>query len=290
MTTDALPRLKTVTALRDHLHPLRTVGPVVLVPTMGALHEGHGSLVALARREAGRDGTVVVSIFVNPAQFGPREDLASYPRSLDDDCELCRQKDADLVFCPNEEEIYHSNHSTTVGENALSRRLCGRSRPGHFAGVCLVVSQLFGICQPDIAVFGEKDFQQLAVIRRMVRDLHMSVRIVGAPTVREKSGLALSSRNRYLTATQREKAAFIYRALKTAREAVRGGECSVPMLLNRARKIIESIPGARIDYLEAVDAANLGPLEVIGEDPAVFAVAVYLGKARLIDNIRLNSL
>jgi pantoate--beta-alanine ligase len=243
--------------------------PVVLVPTMGALHEGHAALIRCARKLAGKKGSVAVSVFVNPIQFGPKEDFSKYPRSWARDLKICRACGADLVFRPSVEQMYRDDRSVFVEESSLSRYLCGASRPGHFRGVCTVVAKLFLILRPDIAIFGEKDWQQLAIIRRMVRDLDFPVRIVAHPTVREPDGLAMSSRNDYLTSGERAMAA----------EAKRAGD-----ILKAGRRMIEQIPGVKIDYLELVDAETIEPTRKFS-GPARLAVAVFLGKARLIDNI-----
>jgi pantoate--beta-alanine ligase len=257
----------------------RAEGPLVLVPTMGALHEGHVALVRRARKLAGKRGKVIVSIFVNPIQFGPNEDLSKYPRSPSQDLEICRTSGVDLVYRPAAEQMYHEDRSVFVDENSLSRRLCGASRPGHFRGVCTVVAKLFLILRPQAAVFGEKDWQQLAIIRRMVRDLDFSIRIIGHPTIREPDGLALSSRNKYLTTEERSVAPEIYAALRAAAARRRVGD-----ILKAGRQRIEQIPGARIDYLELVDAETI-QLAKDFRSPTRLAVAVFLGKARLIDNI-----
>jgi pantoate--beta-alanine ligase len=253
--------------------------PVVLVPTMGALHDGHATLIRCARKLAGRKGSVVVSVFVNPIQFGPTEDFAKYPRSWAHDLKVCRTCGTDLIFRPSVEQMYRGDRSVVVDENSLSRYLCGAARPGHFRGVCTVVAKLFLILRPDIAIFGEKDWQQLAIIRRMVRDLDFPVRIVGHPTVRESDGLAMSSRNDYLTAEERSLAPGIYAALRMAAGAKRAGD-----ILKAGRRMIEEIPGARIDYLELVDAETIEPARGFSRATRL-AVAVFLGKTRLIDNI-----
>lgn len=268
---------RTVAAARRLVRSSRR--PLVFVPTMGALHAGHAALIARARKRAGKKGTVVVSIFVNPAQFGPREDFRAYPRTLRRDLRICREGGVGWVFAPAVEEMYPAGHSVVIGETALSRRLCGASRPGHFAGVCTVVAKLFAILQPDSAVFGEKDWQQLAIIRRMVRDLRLPVRIAGHPTVRERDGLALSSRNAYLTPAQRAVAPRIHAAL---RQAVR--QASPAAILRSARRALAKIPGAAVDYAELVDAASLEPVRTL-RLPARLAAAVFLGKTRLIDNL-----
>ncbi len=254
-------------------------GRIVLVPTMGALHQGHAALIDRARRIAGKSGRVVVSIFVNPTQFGQGEDFSKYPRPWRRDLALCRSHGADMVFAPDAAELYSPDRSVFVDEAALSVPLCGGSRPGHFRGVCMVVAKLFLIVQPDDAVFGEKDWQQLAVIRRMVRDLNFPVRIAGLPTVRESDGLAVSSRNSYLTAEERAQAPGLYGALVTA-AARKSPAASVAT----ARRLLNKIPGARIDYVELVDAETLAPARNLRRAVRL-ACAVFLGKARLIDNV-----
>ncbi|HEX8489660.1 MAG TPA: pantoate--beta-alanine ligase [Chthoniobacterales bacterium] len=258
----------------------------VLVPTMGALHQGHRELIRIAREAAGEGGEVAVSIFVNPLQFAPGGDYEKYPRPERDDDEFCREAGVDILFRPAVEEMYAADFSMSVEENALSNTLCGRSRPGHFRGVCTVVAKLFHILAPQAAVFGEKDFQQLAIIRRMVRDLSFPIEIVGVPTVREADGLALSSRNQYLGAAEREQAAVLQRALQKARQLTATGERSAPRILEAARKVIATAPLARIDYLEIVDAENLQAIPVAGPN-SLIAVAAFFGQTRLIDNLRL---
>lgn len=258
----------------------------VLVPTMGALHEGHLRLCDVARQEAGADGDVVVSIFVNPTQFGPNEDLDAYPRTLEKDQEACRDRGVNLVFAPSTNEMYHGNASTEINETLLSRGLCGASRPGHFNGVCTVVTKLFHLIQPDAAVFGQKDYQQLAVLRRMVRDLNIPVEIIGAATIRESDGLAMSSRNLLLSEKQRQEAPIIYESLCEVRDAIASGKVSTPadteaMLESR----IAPSPSARIDYLKVVDPESLEPLSAFGPEGFRIMAAVFFGKTRLIDNI-----
>jgi len=257
---------------------------VVLVPTMGALHHGHEALIRHARRIAGPRGAVVVSIFVNPTQFGPKEDFSAYPRPVNNDLAACRRAGADAVFLPSAQDMYAGDASVTVSENALSTTLCGRSRPGHFVGVCTVVAKLFLITSPTHAVFGEKDWQQLAVIRRMVRDLDFPISIEPVATIREADGLAASSRNAYLTPEERAVAPQIHAALAAA-SSLKTPEA----IVRAATKAIAGIPGARIDYLEAVDAETLAALrtrKIAGR----LAAAVFLGKARLIDNTPLPAL
>ncbi len=261
---------------------------VVLVPTMGALHEGHVHLVRVARELAGSDGLVSVSIFVNPLQFGPKEDFSRYPRELEADAAKCESAGCDVIFAPAVDEVYHADRSIIILEKSLSTVLCGASRPGHFDGVCTVVAKLFNYFQPDDAVFGKKDYQQLAIIRRMVRDLNFPIVLHGIDTVREADGLAMSSRNRYLSPDERAQAPALRRALLALREAFLGGERSSATLKAIALSILErDSPIARLDYLEVCDAETLQPVESLAERPSVVAVAAFFDKARLIDNIEL---
>ena len=251
---------------------------------MGALHAGHVELIRHARKLAGRTGAVAVSIFVNPAQFGPKEDFSKYPRPRAADTKLCRDNGVDLLFVPSAASMYAANHSTWVDESALSGVLCGKSRPGHFRGVCTVVAKLFNILQPDFAVFGRKDFQQLAIIQQMVRDLNFPVKIEPVGTVRAPDGLALSSRNRYLSPAERAAAPVIRRTLvEAARRANADGTGSAALKKFIAREI-GLAPGARIDYIEIVDAATLQPAARAGKN-TIIAAAVFFGKTRLIDHI-----
>ena len=261
--------------------------PIVLVPTMGALHRGHAALIDRARTLAGPRGTVVVSIFVNPTQFGPKEDFSRYPRPFAADKALCAAHGVDLIFHPTPPEIYPEGFSTYVEETSVSTLLCGASRPGHFRGVCTVVLKLFQIIRPQIAVFGLKDFQQCAVIRRMVRDLHVPVRIVAVETVREHDGLALSSRNQYLSPEEREQAPVLRAALLAARKAWQGGERSAARLRQLIVKRIRAANLARIDYVEIADADSLQPIPRADRN-TVIALAVFFGRTRLIDNLRLR--
>jgi pantoate--beta-alanine ligase len=256
----------------------------VLVPTMGALHAGHVSLIRLAQKDAGADGEVVVSIFVNPLQFEPGSDFLRYPRPESADEEICRAEGVNMIFRPLSDEMYFTDRSTVVEETALSERLCGASRPGHFRGVCTVVAKLFHLLAPAAALFGEKDFQQLAIIRRMVRDLDFPVEIIAGPTVREADGLALSSRNQYLNAEERSQAPIIRQSLLKAAESK---ETSARKLLAAVRQKIESASLARIDYAEIVGAEDLQPRLTIAPR-SLLAVAVFFGKTRLIDNILLG--
>lgn len=258
----------------------------VLVPTMGALHRGHLELIRIARAAAGKEGEVAVSIFVNPLQFTPGGDFEKYPRPETDDEEFCRRAGVDILFRPSADEMYANDFSVSVEETALSSTLCGKSRPGHFRGVCTVVAKLFHILTPDATVFGEKDFQQLAIIRRMVRDLSFRIEIIGAPTVREADGLACSSRNQYLNPTERQQAPVLRAALLETARVANGGERSAAAIIDTARKIINTSPLARVDYLELVNADTLRPIEVV-EPNSLIAVAAFFGQTRLIDNIRL---
>lgn len=253
---------------------------------MGALHRGHLELIRIGRGAAGNEGEVAVSIFVNPLQFAPGGDYEKYPRPETNDEESCRSAGVDILFRPSPEEMYATDFSVAIEENSLSAVLCGKSRPGHFRGVCTVVAKLFHILAPDAAVFGEKDFQQLAIIRRMVRDLNFQIEIIGAPTVRESDGLACSSRNRYLSATERQQAPLLRAALLEGARLVAGGERSVSRIIATARKVITASPLARIDYLELVNADTLQPLEIV-QPNSLIALAVFFGETRLIDNIRL---
>jgi len=262
--------------------------PRVLVPTMGALHAGHVALLERARELAGPNGTVAASIFVNPIQFDRAGDLAAYPRPLEADLAACRAAGVDVVFVPEAGSMYCADHSVTVTEARLSRNLCGASRPGHFDGVCTVVLKLFLLSGCEVAVFGEKDFQQLAVIRRMVRDLDVPVAIVAHPTVREPDGLALSSRNVRLSAAQRADAPRLRQALLAARAAFLSGARTPAEVLATARGAIAASPlRPHIDYLTLVDAESLETADRI-ERPAVLALAVLYGEVRLIDHIRID--
>ncbi len=261
--------------------------PLVLVPTMGALHRGHAALVARARKLAGKDGTVVVSIFVNPTQFGPKEDFSRYPRSFAADKVLCTAHGADYIFHPEPQDIYPEGFSTWVNEESVSLPMCGGARPGHFRGVCTVVLKLFNIVQPTAAVFGLKDFQQCTVIRRMVRDLNLPVRIVPAETVREPDGLALSSRNVFLTPEERAQAPILRKALLAARAAFQSGETSAAKIQRLIERTISTVPLARIDYISIADADSLEPLKTLRKN-TVLALAVFFGRTRLIDNLWLR--
>lgn len=277
--------LETAAAMRKWL--AAKTGKTVLVPTMGALHRGHGALIVKARKLAGADGRVIVSIFVNPTQFGPKEDLSRYPRPFAADVELCASLGADAIFHPSPEVVYPRGYSTYVDEHSASLGLCGSSRPGHFRGVCTVVLKLFNVCQPDIAVFGLKDYQQCQVIARMVRDLGVPVRLVFAPTVREPDGLALSSRNVFLSAEEREQSAALRRGLLAARAAFAKGERSAAKLVKLVEKSVATAPLGKIDYISAVDGSSLEPYKTMKKGDTI-ALAVFFGKTRLIDNIQLG--
>jgi pantoate--beta-alanine ligase len=268
-------------AMRARAEDLRRDGRrIAVVPTMGALHEGHLSLVRTARARA---DIVILTIFVNPTQFGPNEDLAKYPRDEAGDIAKARACGIDLAFCPDVAAMYPQGAQTFVEVRELQQPLCGASRPGHFAGVATVVSKLFHITQPHLAVFGEKDYQQLAIIRRMVRDLDFAIEIVGVPIMREADGLALSSRNAYLSAEQRAAALSLSKGLAAAEAAFKAGERDAKQLVAAARAPIESESIMRIDYLELRDAVDLTAIETVAR-PAVLAVAAFAGTTRLIDN------
>ena len=254
-----------------------TVG---LVPTMGYLHEGHQSLIKKAVEENDR---VVVSVFVNPIQFAPNEDLETYPRDLEADKRLCDSTGADLIFHPTPEEMYPDGFSTHIQMDNLTKELCGKTRPTHFGGVCTVVGKLFNIVHPDKAYFGQKDAQQLAIIKRMVRDLNFDIEIVGCPIIREPDGLAKSSRNTYLSADERKAALILSKAIRLGEELVADGERNAQTIIKAMTDKINTEPLARIDYVNVVDALSIEPLDVI-KDEVLVAIAVYIGKTRLIDN------
>jgi pantoate--beta-alanine ligase len=256
---------------------------LALVPTMGYLHAGHVSLMVEARARA---DVVAVSIFVNPTQFGPSEDLARYPRDLPGDLARCAAAGVDVVFHPEASEIYPPGHQTFVEVTELSRGLCGDRRPGHFRGVATVVTQLFALLRPHVAIFGEKDYQQLQVIRRLAHDLHLGVEVVGMPIVREPDGLAMSSRNAYLSAAERSRALALLRGLEAARALFAGGERSGPSLAGTVRDALRAAD-AREDYVEVVDAGSLQPLTRV-DRPARLLVAAFVGATRLIDNVALG--
>lgn len=251
-----------------------------LVPTMGFLHEGHLSLIRKAREAA---DAIVVSIFVNPTQFGPGEDYGDYPRDFHRDSRLCEEAGVDLLFCPSVEALYPDGYSVYVDETQLSAGLCGASRPGHFRGVATVVAKLFLIVQPDVAIFGQKDAQQVRVIEQMVRDLNFPLQILVAPTVRERDGLAMSSRNTYLSAVERERAAALYQALCLARRLYDQGERDAAPIRSAMQVLVDGMPGATTDYIEIVDYRTLKPVGEI-RGVTLIALAVRIGRTRLIDN------
>lgn len=274
--------MKILTTIADAQTLLRAKRRV-LVPTMGALHKAHGELIRVARDAAAEDAEVAVSIFVNPLQFEPGADYNRYPRPEKADEEFCRSAGVDLLFRPSAEEVYAMDRSTFVEETSLSSTLEGKSRPGHFRGVCTVVAKLFNILAPDAAVFGEKDFQQLAVIRRMVRDLNFNIDIIAVPTVREEDGLACSSRNQYLNLDERKQAAVLHKALMAAKNADKKSASDVVAL---AQEVIKEAHLARIDYVEVADAETLQPVKTAGPN-SMLLLAVSFGETRLIDNMRL---
>lgn len=271
----------TVEEVRAEVKEWRKAGlSVGLVPTMGYLHEGHKSLIDRAVKE---NDKVVVSVFVNPMQFGPTEDLASYPRDLQRDAALCEDAGAALIFNPEPENMYSEDFSSFIDMNTLTKGLCGKTRPIHFRGVCTVVGKLFNIVQPDKAYFGQKDAQQLAVIRHMVNDLNFNLEIVGCPIIREEDGLAKSSRNTYLNAEERQAALILSKSLECGRELIEAGEKDTAVIKKAITEMIETEPLAKIDYVEIVDWNTLEPVDTI-EGPVLNAIAVYIGKTRLIDN------
>jgi len=255
-----------------------------LVPTMGALHEGHLSLVRTARAQC---DAVAVSIFVNPTQFGPAEDLSKYPRRFDRDCQLLERLGVDILFAPSVAEIYPQGANTWVVVEGLSEKLDGRSRPGHFRGVTTIVAKLFHIIEPEAAIFGQKDAAQLAVIRRMVKDLNFGVEIVACPIVREADGLAMSSRNAYLNGEERVRALVLQRSLEEARRQFQGGERSAATLISACKEVLAREQQVRLDYFEIVDPDTLDPVERISQETLV-AVAAYVGSTRLIDNLVID--
>lgn len=276
--------IETVREMQERADALRKEGVTIgFVPTMGALHEGHMSLMRGARREC---GTVVLSIFVNPTQFGAGEDYKEYPRDFEGDRRKAESVGVDIVFHPLVQEMYPSESNTIVKVEGLSEVMCGRSRPGHFQGVATVVSKLLNITKPHRAYFGEKDYQQLIIVKRMCRDLNMDVTIVGMPTIREEDGLAMSSRNAYLNPEERRSATVLYRCLKEAGERAAAGEKWAEKIIRVARELIEATPHTSIDYVVVVDLETLHEVKEIVQ-PARMALAVRVGKPRLIDNIGL---
>ncbi len=273
--------VRKIEAMAGLAEKLRAQGKVGFVPTMGALHPGHLELVRVAKE---RCDYVVVSIFVNPLQFGPKEDYQRYPRDFKKDRQLLKALGVDAVFYPDKEEMYPPDYSTYVEVEGLTRYLCGRSRPGHFRGVTTVVAKLFNIVKPHLAVFGQKDAQQALVIKRMVQDLNFPIEIVVVPTVREKDGLAMSSRNKYLTPEERKEAPVLFRSLKLAEKLIKSGQRDAEKVKRAMRQMIKEESRGKIDYVEIVDTQRLEPVKRIKGEVLV-ALAVYFGKARLIDNI-----
>ena len=276
--------VETVKEVREQVKEWKKQGLTVgFVPTMGYLHEGHKSLMDAARKD---NDKVVVSIFVNPMQFGPTEDLATYPRDLDHDAALCESVGVDLIFHPEPEEMYEKDFCSFVDMTGLTEGLCGKTRPIHFRGVCTVVNKFFNIVTPDRAYFGQKDGQQLAVIKRMVRDLNMDIEIIGCPIVREEDGLAKSSRNTYLSPEERKAALILSKTVALGKELAKT-EKDANKVVEAMKKNIETEPMAKIDYVEAVDALSMEPVEKL-EGTCMLAMAVYIGKTRLIDNTLIN--
>lgn len=276
---------RTIAQARREIAKARKYNKIVgFVPTMGYLHEGHLKLIDIAKAHS---DYVVVSIFVNPTQFGPREDFSEYPRDFERDKKLCESRGTDLIFAPSVEEMYPQPSAVRLEIAKLAEHLCGARRPGHFNGVMLVVAKLFNIIQPDVAVFGQKDAQQLFIIKRIVEDLNFAVKIIAAPTVREEDGLAMSSRNVYLSPKQREQSTVLYRALQMAKELIQAGERDTQELKAKIETLIRSASEAKIDYIEIVETQDLQPIKRL-EGKVLIALAVYFGKARLIDNIILE--
>ena len=279
--------IKTIEEMKEISSQARRAGKtVVLVPTMGYFHEGHLSLMREGRR---RSDLLVVSLFVNPTQFGPNEDFKNYPRDFERDGKMAEGVGTDILFAPEVGSMYPPDHQTVVRVEKVTQNLCGRSRPAHFQGVTTVVLMLFEIVMPSAAIFGEKDYQQLVTIKQMVRDLHMSVEVVGMPTVREADGLAMSSRNTYLLPEERKAARSLYGSLQKAQELLQKGERNVDRILQEMKRILQSEPLVRIDYVQVCDARTLEDVKRIERD-VVVALAAYLGKTRLIDNLVFRNL
>lgn len=278
--------VKTIKEVRDFVNSQRKDGKTVgLVPTMGYLHEGHMSLI---RKSVSLNDVTVVSVFVNPIQFGANEDLGSYPRDIERDTKICEECGADLIFNPEPEEMYGDNFYTSVNMKTLPEELCGITRPVHFSGVMTVVTKLFNIVKPDKAFFGQKDAQQLAIIKQMVKDLNMDLEIIGCPIVRESDGLAKSSRNTYLSEQERKSALVLSQAVKIGEQLFNAGERNAEKILDTMKAHINSEPLAKIDYVKAVDALTMQQVKEI-DRPVLFAMAVYIGKTRLIDNFSIDN-
>jgi pantoate--beta-alanine ligase len=273
--------IKTVKEMQKAAESLRKEGKKIgLVPTMGYLHEGHLSLVKMAR---GLTDVVVVSIFVNPAQFGPKEDFSKYPRDLQRDAKLLEKEHTDIVFFPEDKDMYPEGYSTNIQVKGLEDYLCGKTRAGHFVGVATVVAKLLNIVKPHLAVFGQKDYQQMRVIQRMVKDLNMDIEIIPHPTLREKDGLAMSSRNTYLSPTEREKALLIYRAIKKVEDIFKEGQGEASVLKEEAKQVLSSKNGIDIEYISICNTDTLEEVDQI-KDKALLAIACRIGRTRLIDN------
>ncbi len=278
--------VRKIKEMKSVVRDVRSLGKSVgLVPTMGYLHEGHLSLVQASLQST---DCTVVSIFVNPAQFGPKEDFKEYPRDLARDSQLLEKLGVDLLFCPDYTEMYPPDYKTYIEVESLQDKLCGPSRPGHFRGVCTVVLKLFNIVQPDVAFFGQKDTQQAIILKRMVSDLNLDVRVEVMPTVREEDGLALSSRNVYLDPEQRQSALCLSRSLNEAAGMIRSGERRTDPLMDRMREIIDREDLAKLDYIAIVDTGSLEPLKEIKKE-ALIALAVFFGSVRLIDNMMVSA-
>jgi pantoate--beta-alanine ligase len=281
-----MKNIKTIKEMKDFSSQARSAGKtIVLVPTMGFFHEGHLSLMREGRK---RGDFLIVSLFVNPTQFGPKEDFKNYPRDFERDRKMAEEVGTDILFAPGAGEMYPPDHQTIVRVEKVTQNLCGRSRPTHFQGVTTVVLMLFEIVMPHAAIFGEKDYQQLVTVQQMVRDLHMSVEVVGMPTVRETDGLAMSSRNTYLLPEERKAASSLYRSLQKARELLQKGERKADRILQEMRGILQSEPLVRMDYAQICDAHTLQDVDRI-EGDVVVALAAYLGKTRLIDNFAFRN-
>jgi pantoate--beta-alanine ligase len=279
--------IKTIKEMKEFSSRVRGAGKTIaFVPTMGSFHEGHLSLMREGRKKG---DLLVVSLFVNPTQFAPHEDFKNYPRDFEKDSRMAEEAGTDILFAPEADEMYPSDHQTLVLVERVTRNLCGRSRPTHFRGVATVVIMLFEIVMPHMAFFGEKDYQQLITIRRMVRDLHMSVEVVGMPTVRETDGLAMSSRNTYLLPEERSAALSLYRSLQRAKELLQKREQRASRILDEMKEILQAEPLVRMDYVQICDADTLQDVDRI-EGDVVIALAAYLGKTRLIDNLVYRNL
>jgi pantoate--beta-alanine ligase len=277
---------KTIESVRHLVKAARRAGKKIgFVPTMGALHIGHISLIEAAKKNC---DFVVVSIFVNPTQFGPKEDFKKYPRPIKADLKMCRKAGVDVVFSPTPQEMYPAENFTWVDVEKLSEPLCGKFRPGHFRGVATICAKLFNIVTPDVAYFGQKDAQQAIVIKRMVADLNMPLQIVVCPTVREKNGLAMSSRNQYLTPQQKEDAALIYKSLQKCRRMIKQGETNAKKIIAEMRKVLKQIPSVEIQYVSIVDAETLQNIDKVA-GKVLAAIAVKIGSTRLIDNILIEA-